>query len=202
MGCIVSRNSAKVAENNHTQDKEENLENLETDGKTYVVFDIKPDSCATSGDYHEPSSTSEKAEQRRPARLAPIPNPPILTTEMIEEKLRRAEEKRERLLAARRLSCQRVKTSPTLIMQGHSITNKFSEPSIQEHRETTPWSLNWSGDEILTDEQLDALLLAEEERELAESVRIQACKYSNVYITRPFVVEPALDQTLLTLSEI
>ncbi|KAF5396953.1 hypothetical protein PHET_10216 [Paragonimus heterotremus] len=162
MGCNPSKSLVHSVRRVNAGNSITEVDNMDTDGKTYVVFDIKLDNCATSGDCEENKKANPKLEIKKPVRLAPLSNPPILTSELIEEKLRKAEEKRKQLLATRRLSCQKAKQSPVLMMQGRGIQTRSDNT---ETNDKSPWSLNWSGDEVITDEQLDALLLSELERE-------------------------------------
>ncbi|KAF8566558.1 hypothetical protein P879_09600 [Paragonimus westermani] len=162
MGCSPSKTLANSVTRVNTENDITKVGNVNTDGKTYVVFDIKPNNCLTSGDSEENRKPNQKCGIKKPFRLAALPNPPVLTNELIDEKLRKAEEKRKQLLATRRLSRQKAKQSPTLMMQGRSNKTRSGDT---EANDRSPWSLNWSGDEMITDEQLDALLLFEMERE-------------------------------------
>ncbi|CAL8101895.1 unnamed protein product [Calicophoron daubneyi] len=164
MGCNVSKNEVEL---NETKKSEEKINDSGVEGgskgKNSISFEISLDKCNTVGDTRGNLCETRKSELRKPTRLAPIQNPPVITNEMIDEKLKRAEEKREQLLAARRISCQKPRQAPpSLLMQGRSIP---IAKSAEKKKTNTPssWTMNWSGDENLTDEQLDAILQAEEE---------------------------------------
>ncbi|THD27479.1 hypothetical protein D915_001707 [Fasciola hepatica] len=163
MGCIVSKQGSVIeAQPVRTEIQQHLYKDIDRNGKTSVMFDIDLDTCESVGDHKGDHLKPSKSEARIPARLAPIQNPPVLTAEMIEEKLRRAEEKREQLLASRRLACQKAKQTPNLMMQGKKISTE-NPLDTQPPAHSTSWILNWSGDETLTDEQLDAILQSEAE---------------------------------------